>query len=172
MTNRRSRSGSIAAEYVAALVFLFLVLVFPLINIATVAYRYNLMVAAVHAAAHAGAVAPKFVSGTDSATAVIPAIINNYLGSARGITIQGIRFRINETPVITSTVTNHNFGAQLTAPATIESLYSVEVVVTASVSPLVPLSTGFIPAIPGFTAPAAYTVASQELVETTSGLNQ
>jgi hypothetical protein len=168
----RSKTGSIALEYVAALVILFLVLCFPLMNLATVTYKYNLVVAAVHTATNRAAKADTF-SGTGNAiAALVPATVSNFLNNVKGVQVQQIDYRINESDPTTTTVTHYPMRTRLSTVPDVRHIYCVETIVAARVDPLIYINVGFIPSIPGLTGPASYTVASQEIVENVTGLNQ
>ena len=170
-TPQRQQTGAIAAEYVAAIMFLFLVLTFPLMNLATVSYKYNLVVNAVHNACHVAMTASSFDNPTTGIRAIVPRAINAELGPVRGITINKINYRINHVNIKTQVVTNETWKTKLATAPNPDEQYSIEVVVEATCEPVVQMSaTGFIPPIPGLTAPARYVVSSQQLVENLQGL--
>jgi hypothetical protein len=170
----RSQSGShILAEYTAVLMVILLALTFPLVNLATFSYRYNMLVAAAHAAAHAGAVAPTFSGNVTGVAAVVPATVNTLLRNAGGISNVSYQYRINETDINSQNVIHHGWGRPLPRPASETSVFTIEVAVTADVAPLVPMqSFGLIPTVRGLTSPARDTVSAQEMAENVMGLNR
>ncbi len=173
----RSNSGSIIAEYMAAIVVLFLVLVFPLINLTVFTYRYNLVVAAVHNAAHLGATAPTFSTAGTGALAVAQNSVAAFLPTVQGVKLVSTQARIKIADTATQGVSNNGMNTKLSAPADPQlNIYSIEVLTTATISPLMPLSNGipnaFVPNVPGVTSPVTQTISAQELVENVRGLNQ
>src|SRR5437870_8765907 len=97
----RTMGGAIVAEYLATLTVIFLGLCFPLIDLATVAYRCNFLVQAVHSAVHAGAVAETFSSGSSSNAAMdaTAALFNKWTSKTKGISNARLLVRINATTV-------------------------------------------------------------------------
>jgi hypothetical protein len=173
----RQPHGSFIAENTAVIVVLLLALTFPLINMATSAYRYNMVCGAAKAGAHAGATASTFLAATSvgpAASASIPAVVHNYLDSAQGVSHVAIQYRINQAKISDQTVTNNPWQTPLAQPADPDNyMYTVEVVVDADVSPIVTMAiSNIVPNVPGVTGPSHQTVSAQEVVETISGLNQ
>src|SRR6185437_13680849 len=140
----RRPHGSFIAENTAVIVVLLLALTFPLINLAAAAYRYNMVCGAAKAAAHAGASAPTFLVATSvgtPASQVIPAVVNNYLGNAKGVSNVVIKYRINQSNINTQQVTNNAWGTPLAQPCDPDLyIYTIEVVVDADVAPLVSMA--------------------------------
>ena len=185
----KSCHGSFIAENTAVMVLILLGLIFPLINLATSTYRYNMVYGAAKAAAHAASSAPTFTGtapSTGGSTAggpsslgpgmaqVVPSMVNNYLQNARGIQNVKTNYRINQATIATQAVTHTPWATKLSIPPDPQTyMYSVEVNVQADVYPLVTMSaTGIIPNVPGLTGPTHQNVSAQEVVETVSGLNQ
>ncbi len=183
--HHRQPTGSFIAENVAVIVVIFLFLTFPLIDLATCSYRYNMLCGAVKAAAHAGANSQTFTgtvpagqasSGLHNWTGVkvsVPAVMQNYLSNARGISNVHVNYRVNSTNINTQVVTNNAWNQPLpTPPDTINNIYSVEVAVDADVSPIYPMPVPFLPNVPGLSGPSHLTSSAQELSEYANGLNQ
>jgi hypothetical protein len=178
----RDCHGSFIAENAAMITVIFLALTFPLINLATSTYRYNMVCGAAKAAAHVGANAPTFSGNAgpnnpatgNGAMQTIPAMVDHYLKDAKGISNVSCKYRINIAKIDDQTVTNNPWSQQLPNPADLDNfIYSMEVVVDADVAPLVTMTgSGLIPNVPGLTGPTHQSVAAQEVVETTAGLNQ
>lgn len=170
--NTRRSAGSFLAEYAGVIVIVLLALTFPLLNLATSSYRYNMLVSAVHKAAFDSSTAPTF-TGSTGVAGVVPATMNNYLQNAKGISNFNVKYRINESDIKTATVTHHGWGQKLSSPADdTKTIYSIEVVVDADISPLVTMAAaGFVPAVPGLTGPSHVVVASQQMTENSAGLN-
>jgi hypothetical protein len=171
---RRRSSGSFIAENTAVLVIIILGMTFPLINLATSTYRYNMICGAAKAGAHSGATASTFTNVTTGAAALIPATINNYLGQARGIHNVTMNWRINQSSIATQAVTLGSWKTKLAANADPSKfIYSIEVVIDADVDPLVTMAgSGIVPNVPGLTGQTHQSSAAQEVVETITGLNQ
>lgn len=180
---KRRPIGNFIAEHVAVIVFILLFMTFPVINLATSTYRYNMLCGAAKAAAHAGANSQTF-SGNIPASQVapntwagvalsVPAVIQNYLGSAMGISNVHSQFRIVQANINTQAVTYNPWGSALPTTAdTTNYIYSIQVEVDADVWPLYPMNVGFLPTIPGLTGPAHQSSSAQEMCEYASGLNQ
>lgn len=173
MSPLRSKTGSIAAEHVAALVVLFLGLTFPLCNLATICYRYGFLSQACHNGCHAATTAATFTAGSSNNAVmdVVPAAVNKLLDAANGIKNRSLEIRIRDTKLADQTVHTGDPGKKLDdAPAT-DRLYSIECTISADLDPLVTMAGGFVPSVPGLTGPMRCTVSSRGLLETPEGMN-
>ncbi len=119
---------------------LFFFFVFPLINLGSYAIGYSALFHAARAGAHAAATAPAFsiaVGGKPPAVTVAPQAVNAVADSYSLVWGQSTDVDILQISSPGGTLTR--FENKLTAPAnTANNVYAVEVVVTASVSPLMP----------------------------------
>jgi hypothetical protein len=172
----RDCHGSFIAENAAMITVIFLALTFPLINLVTSTYRYNMVCGAAKAAAHIGANTNTFTGAStgNGAMQAVPAMVDHYLKDAKGVSNVSCKYRINMAKIEDQTVSHNPWAQKLTDPADLDTyIYSMEVVVDADVAPLITMAgSGLIPNVPGVTGPSHQTVAAQEVVETTAGLNQ
>ena len=174
----RLPNGNFLVEHVAVLFVIFVVLTFPLINLAASAYRYNMICGAARAAAHQAADCATFtgtVIGTGPGVAqAVPTAVTNYLKNANGVSNVTSKYRINQSEMATQIVTNTAWGQKLPVqPDTSKYIYSIEIVVEADVLPLVPMvGIPAVPQVPGLTGPSHQIVASQQLAENPAGMNQ
>jgi hypothetical protein len=188
----RSCNGSFIAENAGVTVALFIGLVFPFVDLATVGLRYSLLLRAVHDAAHVGAGATTFSSGSSTYAVMdtAPQQVTKSLVGVSGIdtTGTGLGTTVNiVTTAFTSNIVTVN-GNNLplpqgkipgsNPPANYPSLdptannYAIEVTTKASIQPLIPVNFGFFPTIPGMTGPYKCTVSAQEISEYPSNLTQ
>ncbi len=164
------------AELPVALWVLFVVLTLPLIDLATIGIRTTFLVAAAHDAAHAAARAKSFSVAVDandpSAQEAASAAAAEDLRSFTEITTGAITTNIVITDISTGNTTRQ--ATPLKNPADINTnTYSVEVVVSAKVDPLINFSAGgLLPVVPGLSAPMTIVCAAQEFSEYPQGLNQ
>ena len=172
--NIRKSHGSSLAELAPALFILFFLFVFPIINLGTLALRYGLLATAARDGAHAAATAYTFESGSTGKPAALnktPKAVYDLINNYSGITVTFIDVDILVTDINTQAVTRH--ADKLSQPANTQSnLYSLESIVTAELSPLVPFDMPFLAEVPGLTGPWTTTVRAREYAENSQGLNQ
>ena len=173
---KRSR-GSFTVELPGVLFVLFMLLVFPLLNLATVTLRYTYLLEAARDAAHLAAQAKTFLVNADSnnqsAVNTAQSRINLTADSYTGVTFNSVITRIRITNIANHTVTTQT--TPLATPAdTNVNYYAIEVVINGSCQPLLSYTDGLgnFFNIPGLTSPMTYTVSSQEMCENTQGLTQ
>jgi hypothetical protein len=186
----RTNSGSSTVEMpVALIVFLFFML-FPLIDLATIALRSCVIYSAAFNGAHAGALAPTFlnnISINDPVTGKpVPKLsaVNAAVSAAQGSKTAGlsgvdyddpdIKVSIQGIPVKASDNLQEirladRTPANLVDPAYI---YQLEVTVSGRVQPLFVLSDGIFGKVPGLTVPLPVTASSRQIVENPSGLTR
>ncbi len=152
---------------------LFLLVLFPLVDLVTVAIRYVLVLQAVHDGVQAAAPAVTFTagSGTNSVMNLAPNAIADTLSKYTGISNTSIRIRLKSTDIATQTVTDYPWNTKLPAPATQTSIYAIECQVSADVEPLINFG-GVCQLLPGITGPMHVDIAAQELTENPAGMNQ
>jgi hypothetical protein len=170
----RSSRGSFAAENAAVMIVIFLGLMFPLLNLATSTYRFNMACGAAKAGAHAGATSSTVSDPAKGAVYNVPATVHNYLDNAKGIKNVTVKFRVNQSTIAPPpTVTHNGWGQKLSVPPDPDTfIYSTEVVIDCDVYPVMTMpKNGLIPLVPGLTGPSHQTVSAQEVVEAISGLD-
>lgn len=169
----RTRIGSIAAEHAAALVVLLLCFMYPLCNLATMCYRYSLLVQAVHNGAHAASTAKTFSAGSSSEAVmdVVPLTVNNFLKSVKGLKNPVISIRLVSTKLLDQATTRLAQSTKLGEPAKESEIYSVELTVSADIEPMLSFQGGLVPHVPGMTAPIKASVTARELLESANGMN-
>jgi hypothetical protein len=175
INRQRSNKGSFIAETPTILWVLFVLVVFPLVDMATVALRYTFVLTASREAAMAASRAKTYMANSTmsdlSAANAAAAAAYNAGSSFSGITITDVDTRILATNLATQSTTRRE--TVLTAPADTDNfLYAYETTVTADVQPLVTLGTNVFGRVPGLTAPITVAVTSQKICENTQGLNQ
>lgn len=172
--NKRACSGSIAVEYVAALVVFFLFITFPAIDLATIAYRYTLMSQITKECAHTAAISDSWTAAgsTNDALSNAQAVWQKWkTEDSYAIKNATMRLRINSTDITTKAVTHNAWNAKLAAVPPAGVICSVECNVAGDVNPLLYM-VGSPINIPGVTSPMHFDLASQELSENLTGLSQ
>lgn len=177
MMRARSRrsSGNAAVELPFVLWFLFVLILFPMINLSTVCLRSYFLYQACHNAALTAAKAKSYQTtvGTDiSAVDAANATVTRILSEHPGISVSSIVTQIVTTPLATPTSESAQTG-RLTTPAnTTLNAYQIRVTVVGACDPLIPFNLGFLGSIPGLTGPMSFTVRDQNFVENTQGLTR
>ena len=174
MRVRRTARGALA-DLGPTLWVLFLLLTFPLLDLACVAIRYTFAMSASRDAAQAASTAKTFFSNLSSSelSAVNAADSQATTDAAAftGVQLVSVNTNLVITNLNTSIVTRQT--TPLTSPAdTSNYLYQIEVVVTAKVYPLLTYQDKMFGTIPGLTGPAQFVVASTQMTENPSGMNQ
>ena len=185
---RRQKFGGTLAETPVALAVFFLFLMFPLIDLATIALRSATAYSAATNGVHAAALAPTFlndsqvpdpISGapTLKLSAVHAAVKAAQATKSAGLT--GCDFNDTDIKVrIIGIALKPESGlpalqGQDGQPLTLidpNYVYELEVTVAAQVSPLFTLSDRIFGAIPGLTVPIPLTVSSRQISENSGGL--
>ena len=174
-TFRRTERGTMMAELPLAIWMLFVVLLIPMIDMATVAMRTTFLISAVHDAAHAAARSKSFlvpVDGSDpSAQQNAQSQITQDLQSFGGVKVTSTTVNIVTTNISSDSTSRQS--TPLAAPADISvNTYSIEVQVSAQVSPFITYNSMFFGSIPCLSAPVTVQCAAQEFSEYPQGLNQ
>jgi Flp pilus assembly protein TadG len=173
-SSRRSQRGGLA-DLGPALWVLFLLLTFPLLDLATVTLRYTFLLGASRDAAQMASTAKTFQTNLDSADLsaenIASARAQANCGSFAGITYQSTTTYLVVTNLSTNAITTQS--TPLNSPAdTTNNLYQIKVVVNALVWPLLPYNNKYFGSIPGLTAPMQFSVPTVEVCENPSGMNQ
>lgn len=186
--NRNCR-GSFIAENAGVTVALFLGFVFPFIDLATVGLRYSFLLRAVHDAAHIGAGASTFSSGSSSYAVMdyAPIQVTKSLNNVPGVNLTGTPNVNIVTTAFTTNVVNVNTAnkplpqgkipgsnpaANYPSVDPTANNYAIQVSATANIDPLITVKVGFFPNVPGISGPYTCTVSSQEISENPSNLTQ
>ena len=171
---KRTDRGSIAAEYVAALVVFFLFITFPTIDLATIAYRYTLMSQITKECAHTAAISDSWTSAgsTNDALTNADRVWQKWKAEdSYAIKNATMQMRINSTDITTKAVTHGAWNAKLPAVPPAGVICTIECNVAGDVNPLLYMQGSPIN-IPGVTSPMHFDLSSQELSENLSGLSQ
>lgn len=174
MSTRRKK-GSSVAELPGVLWFLFVIILYPLIDLATVGMRYTFMLSTSREASMAASRAKTFYADTSSTerSAINSAnsMANNAAARFTGISLTSVTTQLVVTNLATNAVTR--YSTPLTTQPDIDNyLYSYEVTVRGNVWPLVPFKGPIFGGIPGLTGPMTVAITSQKMCENTQGLNQ
>lgn len=170
---RSRHGGGFLIESPVTIWVLFVVFLIPFIDMAAVLIRYTFVVTTARDAVHAAARARSFLSDTNStdrsAVNLATATAHTTANSFSEITLDEVQTRIVITDVSTREVSYRT--EPLPEPAdTQANVYEVETIVAARINPLVTFNTGFLPGIPGLSAPIPVTVAAREFFESPQGL--
>lgn len=171
----RNQKASFIAEAPFALWALFFLFTFPFLDMATVLLRYTFIVAAARDGVHAAAQSKTFLTNASStqvsAVNSAPAAVTQTASAFTEVQVNTVT-----TYILATNITNlqvSQYSAPLLQPAdTTTYLYEIETVVQGTISPLIDMSGGALPAIPGLTTGVPVTVAAREYCEFPQGLNQ
>lgn len=171
----RNSRGSSLSEIAPMVWVLFVLLTFPLLNLATIGLRYTFVVTASRDACAAAAQAKAFENDTRngdvSAKHTAEAVARRELGSFNGIKYDNVTTSIVITDLKTKRLTRQT--TKLDNPAdTSANLYNIEIVLAAQVNPLINYGTGLMPSVPGLSAPMKVAVVSERYCDYPQGLNQ
>jgi hypothetical protein len=176
MLQSRNRSnGSVIAEYVPAIVVLFLFFIFPFVNLVTSCLRYTLLMHALHDTTIATAQCTTFSSGSgpQAVMDVAPKVLAETLGKFTGFNNVKVHCRVVSSTLSsspTSTYTLWDTPLPVAADAS-KFAYCVEVDISADIDPLLTSST--ISWLPGIASPIQDVhVVGREIAESPEGLNQ
>jgi hypothetical protein len=167
----RTQTGSIA-ELPAVLWVLFCLLIFPLMDLASIGIRSAQVSMAAQRACQMSSRAHSFqagVNGNKSAMEVAQAETDNLAKDYTGVRVKKVDTAILVTSIDTRNVTVVNHA--LTSPAnTADNIYQIRVEVQAEVDPLITIP--YLPvAISGVTQPMKVTCSDQQFAECPHGLN-
>lgn len=173
---RRNSRGNAIADMPAVLWVLFVLILYPLIDLATVGMRYTFMLTASREAAMAASRAKTYfadASGTDkSARNAAAAAAAETAQRFTGLNITNTTTSILVTDLATNSVTRFNAPIPISSIDTANNLYAYEVTVTGQVRPLLVFNGPVFGNIPGLTGPMNVAITSQKMCENTQGLSQ
>lgn len=179
----RSQRGNFLAEYPVVLLVLFIVLMVPMLNIATIGIRAYFVRSAVLEAVHSAGNCPSFLTNTDappngeSAVNRVDRILAAFKNGFRGISFPTpATIEILVQPINGTTEPAH-IGNRAVLPINQppdeeKNQYYVEVTQSSLVEPLISFSGSFFPSIPGMSSPMPLTFSGRQLVERPEGLDQ
>ncbi|MBY0546862.1 MAG: hypothetical protein K2W95_06195 [Candidatus Obscuribacterales bacterium] len=171
---RKARGSAATVELPFVLFFLFVVILFPIIDLSTICVRSYYLYQACHNACLVASKAKSFqlTSGTDiSSRDVAPITVANIIAMHPGIAVSSVTTRIVITDLNTHAESSQT--TKLTTPAnTGLNAYQIRVTVTGSCDPLIRFNLPFLGNIPGLTAPMQYTMTDQNFVENAQGLSR
>lgn len=171
---RRKANGSSLLEIPVVLWLTFVVLMMPLLSMATITLRSALMNCAVQDGAHDAAKARTFETGTaDKPSAVVLAqtAIKRTADKFSGLVVDSVQTNIVTTPVAAGAVQRQ--ASKLTIPAdTSRFIYQIETVANGHIDPPFRLNADVFGRVPGLTTPVAVSYVAREMAENPQGLNQ
>ncbi len=180
----RNQKGHFLSETPLALMIIFFLFVFPLIDLGTIAIRWGILMGAAREGAHAAAVSPLFAtaSGTaPAATTAGPQAVQAFVNKFSGVSVTGAPNQI-DLDILATNITSTNVtrfpGPLPTAADTLNNVYSYECRVRGTIQPFIdvkgtPRAFGMtLLSVPGLNAPVVVEVRGREIAEAPSGLNQ
>ncbi len=175
MKSVRKSNGSSVAEMPAVLWVLFVLLTFPLVDLAAVTMRYTFLLTTSREAVMVASRAKTFYADSSvlDPSARNLASATAYYSASRftGITVTSVQTRIVATDLNTNSISYYD--TPLTLPAdSATSLYSFETTVTGSIQPLLPFRGPAYTNVPGLTGPMTVAISSQKMCENIQGLNR
>jgi len=172
---RYRRAGYVIAENAATIVVLFIGLVFPFTDLATIAIRYVILLMAVHDGVYVSATCPTFSSNSDNTGVmdVVPPQINQSLAGRSGFDNLAITIRVvaSHIPDGMLSFSPPNEPWQDTID-TLQYVYANEITAQADLAPLVYFNAPFLPVIQGLSAPLHVQISGKEVPENPKAVNQ
>lgn len=170
--SRRSKCGSFLADTPAALWVLFMILCFPLANLATVCLRAAFLYLGVHNATRMASRARSYlapVAGEPSAVQLANTTANTVAAAWTGVHITNINTSIVCTDINTRAVTTQSTPLTTAADDT-NYTYQLEVDVNGKVDPLITINTPWGP-VPGLSTAVQLYFTDRQYVENPQGLS-
>lgn len=175
---RRTKSGMCTVDLVAALFVFILLLLLPLIDLATIALRVTFVHMAARNAARSAGRASTYEADSKEGEPSAKRIATSMALASRDAGLAGVE--INPGNVMVSIIgsplkTTVNPIRQTTVLKSVELhdyLYQVEVKVSGQVQPLVIMSKDMFGSIPGLTTPIPITACYREMCEHPGGLSK
>lgn len=172
---RRADASSIA-ELPVAILILFLVLLLPLIDLATIAFRTSFIHSACHNAVHSAARARTFLQNGDKGELSAVNIAKRDALATKENGLAGVNFTDRDiTVVIVGNPTKVGkpplrTDSPLKAVETKDYIYQIEVQVSGTVEPLITLTPTLFGNVPGLTIPFPITATYRQFSEHPAGL--
>lgn len=172
-TSRRMQKGASLLELPCTLFVFLIMLLTPMLNLATTTLRCSLMGMAVTEGAHAASKAHSYEAGTTDKPAAIDLAnftIKDAANRFGGLHVDNVQTEILITNVASGDVTRHS-GKLTTPPDSSRFIYQIETNVRSHIDPLF-LFTNSIGDIPGLTVALPMNYSSREMFENPAGLTQ
>jgi hypothetical protein len=173
MAGSRNQSGYFIAEVPVALWFVLIVMLFPLLNLATTCLRTSFLWYAAHTATANAARAISYQTGINGQLPATTIAENSAVQTAAGF--QGISVNSVQTAIIITDINNLKqtvSASRLKTPADPANFgYQIQVVVSGMANPLFFYPNNWFGRIPGLTAPMPITFSDRQFCEAPQGLN-
>lgn len=170
----RSKNGSSLLELPCTLLVFFVMLLLPMLNLATTSLRCSLMGMAAQEGAHAAAKARTYESGTTekpAAISVASAVVNEAASRFSGLIVENVSTNIIITDSTSGSVSKQS-ARLITPPDSSRFIYQIETNVRARVEPLFVVNNSLFGDIPGLTSAIPMSYSTREMFENPSGLTQ
>jgi len=172
--SRRSL-GSTIADLPAVLWVMFVLILYPLLDLAAVAMRYTFMLTTSREAVMSASRAKTFYADASASDQSARNWANSTAAATAskftGVKINSVTTNLLVTNLATNTV--QRYSTPLPTPAdTSDALYTYEVTVIGTVMPLVAYKGPLWANVPGLTGPMFVSITSEKMCENTQGLNQ
>ncbi len=156
------------------LFFIFVLMLMPMLSLATMTLRSALMNAVVQNAAQSAAKAKTFALGTEAKPSALASATQVILDSVKvfpGLAITSVDCAILTTPLPSGAVVRSS--SKLTQPAdSSRNIYLIETVARGSVEPLIKVGNTIFGDVPGVTSPLVVSYVARAMAENPQGLNQ
>jgi hypothetical protein len=170
----RHQTGSSMLEMPAMLWISIIVMLMPMLSLATITLKSALMNAAVQDGVFLAAKAKTFQVGTSDKPAAMALAEGTVRGNAKkfqGLNVANVETDIIITPVAGGPPTRS--PNKLTTPAdTSRFIYQIETIVRGEIQPLFQVNPNIVGSIPGVSAPVLITYSAREMAENPQGLNK
>lgn len=169
---KRGQKGSFLADAPIVIAILFVLVVLPMVDLATLGMRHMFLSAAARNAVHVASKAKTFQTSLQKPSAKVSAeqTAKATAQGFSGIDVEKVETFILATNLETQETTR--YAGPLPKPADTSSyVYNIETVITAKVHPLLTLNSQLLGNIPGLTVPMDGIAQAQEYCEHTQGLN-
>lgn len=174
VNSKRTSKGSSLLELPCTLLVFFIMLLMPMLNLATTTLRCSLMSTAVQEGAHAASKAKTYQNGSSdkpAATVVAPDVVKLVASKFSGLIVDDVETSIVITDSVNGSVNRQ--ATKLTTPAdTTRFIYQIETNVKAHVEPLMKFDSTLFGTVPGLTSAIPMSYSSRELFENPNGLSQ
>lgn len=170
----RASKGVSLIELPMMLGLLLVMLLMPMLGLATLTVKSSLLNAAVQDGVHLASKARTFQAGTADKPAAMQLADTTIKSSSlkwAGLTVSNVQTNIIITPVAGGASTRQS-GKLATPADTSRFIYQIETVATGQIEPLFRLNPGVIGSIPGVSAPAQVSYSAREMAENPQGLNK
>lgn len=171
---RCSGRGSVCAELPLVLLVLFVMIGFPLFDLAAIGLRFAFVRYACEVGARDAACAPTFVnnnhsalSATNTAKRTVQGICSKFMG----IQLRNVETTVIGLPMIPEKM-QFETNQPIVAPDISTYLYQYRVKVTAEIEPLITYNGNLFGKVPGLSAPLALTCRMERVCEKPEGLIQ